>query len=150
LRRPEFARRFPLQVDWRVNAVNLRSRPSLRRLLRSFWMGTKSNFRVVHCAVTRNQIHLIVEADGKVALSSGMKGVGVRAAKALNKMMGRRGRVLADRYCARILRSPAEVKRARLSLLTNTARPRGLVRPDRFAATEVLAAPETWLLRQRW
>ncbi len=41
-----------------------------------------------------------------------MQGFSIRIAKGLNAMMRRRGRVLGDRYHARPLRTPTEVRRA--------------------------------------
>ena len=46
-----------------------------------------------------------------------MKGIGVRISPRLNRVMKRQGRVMGDRYHAHILRTPAEVKRARTYLL---------------------------------
>ena len=66
-----------------------------------------------------NHIHLIVEAPDRKALTRGMQGLGVRIARALNRVMKRHGRVVSDRYHAHILKTPSEVKRARHYLLTN-------------------------------
>lgn len=48
-----------------------------------------------------------------------MQGLTVRLAKALNRMMGRRGKVFADRYHAHVLRTPAEVRNALAYVLLN-------------------------------
>lgn len=39
--------------------------------------GCRDEFRIVHYAVLSNHIHLIVEADGRNALSSGLNGLKV-------------------------------------------------------------------------
>src|SRR5262249_59821960 len=71
------------------------------------------DMRLCEFSVQGNHIHLIVDAADQAALSRGMKGLGVRLARGLNKMMnGRRGRVFADRYHAHVLRTPTEVRRA--------------------------------------
>jgi putative transposase len=67
---------------------------------------------VAHFSVQGNHIHLIVEAHDNRALSEGVQGLLVRLAKGLNRMMGRHGRVLSERYHAHVLRSPAEVPAA--------------------------------------
>jgi hypothetical protein len=48
-----------------------------------------------------------------------MQGLGVRIAKALNRVMGRKGAVFADHYHSRILRSPTEVANALVYVLMN-------------------------------
>ncbi|MBI2389779.1 MAG: hypothetical protein HYV09_09325 [Deltaproteobacteria bacterium] len=76
--------------------------------------------RVVHFSVQGNHLHLIVEADDRIALSRRMQGFGIRFAKRVNTMMGRpRGRVLADRYHARLLPTAREVHRAIRYVLLN-------------------------------
>ena len=95
-----------------------------------------------------NHVHLLVEAPDRRALSRAMKGLGVRIARALNRVMKRQGRVIGDRYHAHILRTPSEVKRARAYLLTNAQQHYGHRWPDPFASQVALMAPRTWLLRR--
>ena len=64
-------------------------------------------------------LHLVVEADGERALARGLQGLGVRIAKALNRLMARNGTVFADHYHARQLRSPTEAARALAYVLMN-------------------------------
>jgi putative transposase len=53
----------------------------------------------------------MVEADDRDALSAFLRGIGIRVAQGLNRLLSRRGRVLADRFHARALRTPLEVNR---------------------------------------
>jgi hypothetical protein len=55
-------------------------------------------------------VHLVVEATDRSALARGMIAVGSRLARAVNRVFGRRGPVLADRYHARIVKTPREVR----------------------------------------
>ena len=64
-------------------------------------------------------IHLIGEADDERALARGMQGLGVRIAKALNRLMGRKGTGFAYHYHARQLRSPTQVANALAYVLMN-------------------------------
>jgi hypothetical protein len=48
-----------------------------------------------------------------------MQGLGVRIARALNRLWRRRGKVLADRYHAHVLSSPKEVRTALVYVLHN-------------------------------
>jgi hypothetical protein len=69
-------------------------------------------FRLVHFSVQSNHLHLVAEAGDRHALALGMQGLLIRVAKALNKLWARRGAVFFDRYHARILRTPREVRNA--------------------------------------
>ncbi|HEY2746709.1 MAG TPA: hypothetical protein VGL86_18900 [Polyangia bacterium] len=91
---------------------------------------------------------MLVEAEDARSLSRGMNGLGVRVAKGLNPVMGRRGKVLEDRYHGHILRTPTEVRHARAYLVQNAARHVGLVGADPYTSRVVLAAPRTFLMRQ--
>jgi len=118
-------------------------------LARAFWGGAnRFGFRLVHYSVQGNHVHLLVEAQHERSLSRGMNGLGVRVAKALNRVMRRHGRVLDDRYHGRILRTPTEVKRAREYLLQNAEKHFGLRFADPYTSTKPVAAPETFLMRR--
>jgi len=87
-----------------------------------------------------------------------MKGLGVRLARGLNKLMGRSGQVLADRYHEHVLRTPSEVARAMNYVRRNREHhlgdrgarlPAGYVDPYSSASVAhgiVLPTPRTWLL----
>jgi hypothetical protein len=79
----------------------------------------RHGMRLCHYSIQRDHLHLIVEADHRDALSRGMLGLGIRLARGLNGCMRLRGRVLADRYHARLLGTPLEVRRALLYVLNN-------------------------------
>ena len=50
-------------------------------------------------------IHLLMEADDARALARAMQALTIRMAKGLNTLMDRHGRVFADRYHSRSLRT---------------------------------------------
>jgi len=100
--------------------------PAFRRgdcyavLRRCFAAGkSRFGFRLVHYSVQGNHIHLICEADDRRALSRGMQGLAIRIARGMNRVAKRRGKVFADRYHARQLRTPTEVRRALVYVLQN-------------------------------
>jgi hypothetical protein len=66
-----------------------------------------------------DHVHLVVEASDKRALSEGMRSVAIRVALSVNRLLGRRGRVWADRWHGRTLTSPREVRNALLYVLSN-------------------------------
>ena len=91
-------------------------------------------FRLVEYSIQSNHLHLLCEARDRRALWRGMQGLSVRIAKRLNKLWGRKGRVFADRYHARILRTPREVRVALAYVLCNARRHRvRLAGVDRFS-----------------
>jgi REP element-mobilizing transposase RayT len=77
--------------------------------------------RVLHYSAQSNHVHLIVEAENESALARGMKGLCVRIAHAVNRAWKRKGRFFADRYHARALVTPTEVRNALRYVLTNAA-----------------------------
>ena len=121
-RRPALSPRHPVHVTWRVppHVWNLRSQRCFSRIRRSFQRGRdRFGFRLVHFSIQGNHIHLLVEAQDERSLARGMQGLGVRIAKALNRLMQRKGTVFADHYHARQLRSPTQVANAIAYVLMN-------------------------------
>ena len=153
--RPPHAARYPLHAVLRArpDVPALRKRAvmvALRQALRAG--GLRGNFRLVHYSVQGNHLHLVVEAHDKVALSRGMQGLAIRIARAVNRAAGRKGRVFADHYFARELKTPAEVRRAVRYVLDNHLHHRapGVLQTDPCASAAPLAGPRTWLLSVGW
>ena len=92
-------------------------RNALREASRSPVLG--GAFRVVHFSVQRDHLHLIVEAHDASCLARGMQGLGVRVARAVNRVLDTTGSVFADRFHARELRTPREVRNALVYVLMN-------------------------------
>jgi len=155
-------RRGALHVTLRLRAEvwNLRSHRCFRALRRAFERGCQRfGYRLVHFSVQWNHIHLIVEAPDAVQLGRAMKGLEVRMARALNKVMNRRGPVFADRYHAHLLRSPREAANAVRYVLENW-RVHGLcphgaasIEPDPYCSAgaqgggpALVAQPLWWML----
>jgi REP element-mobilizing transposase RayT len=106
--------------------------PTLRRdaaraaIERSFRAaGERFGFRLAHYSLQSNHVHLIAEASDRTALSRGIQGLLVRVARALNRLWAREGSVFADRFHARQLKTPREVRTALVYVLHN-ARHHGL------------------------
>ena len=123
--RPAIAGRHPAHVTLRVRP----DVPSLRsaRLVRAFERSVaqaceRGDFRVAQYSLQSNHVHLVVEAVHRAALARGMIAVGSRLARAVNRVFHRRGPVLADRYHARALKTPREVRNALRYVLLNARR----------------------------
>ena len=85
---------YPAHVTLRVlkGIPSLRTRSFVREFQASLAKAcSRSGFRVVHYAIQTNHVHLIVEAIGKRALASGMKSIGARFARAVNRIFERSG-----------------------------------------------------------
>ncbi len=114
-RRPTLAARYPAHVTVRMlpHVWNLRSRRSFAVIGKAVRAAAQRlGMRLCEFSVQGNHMHLVVEAEDHKALGRAMKGIGVRLARGLNKLMGRKGNVLSDRYHAHILRTPTEVRHA--------------------------------------
>ncbi len=120
VREPHEAR-CPVLVTLRAHATipSLRSErifPAIRRAISASMLLW---FRVTHFSVQRDHIHLIVEGDDSRALVTGIQGLAARAAKAVNRAVGRHGAVWSGRYHAHTLRSPTEARRGIAYVLLN-------------------------------
>jgi hypothetical protein len=100
--------------------------PSLRaartfRVVRRALAATRF-VRIVEYSVLSNHLHLLIEAANARALAQGMQSLSIRLARRLNALFARSGRVFADRYHSRVLRSPREVRNALVYVLNNFRR----------------------------
>jgi REP element-mobilizing transposase RayT len=123
--REAFDQRQPCHVTIRVRAdvPSLRTVRLVREIERSFARGCeRDEFRLVHYSLQGNHAHLIVEADDEHALGRGMKAIGARIARAVNRIVQRSGPVLSDRYHVHVLRTPREVRNALAYVLLNARR----------------------------
>jgi len=126
--RPELAARYPVHVVLRVIAAvgNLRRRFTYKAIREAtLTTAVREDFRIVHLSIQRTHLHLIVEADSKAALASGMQGFQISAAKHLNAAISRgdlerrRGTVFPDRYHAEIITSPTQARHALSYVMNN-------------------------------
>jgi REP element-mobilizing transposase RayT len=113
--RPLLKARFPLHVTLKIrkDVGSLRTDRRWAKIQRAFRYGCdRFGMRLVEFAVLDNHIHLVVEAADKRALSRGMQGLAIRIARGINRLSQRKGKVFADRYHARPLKTLTEVRHA--------------------------------------
>jgi len=124
-RRAPVAARHPFHVTLKVKSglPSLRSGRLVRELERS-WRESceRKRFRLVHYSIQGDHVHLIGEAGGTRELACGMKSIAARFARAVNRVFGRAGRVLADRCHVHVLRTPREVRNAIAYVLLDARR----------------------------
>jgi REP element-mobilizing transposase RayT len=124
-RRPEVSRHHPLHVVLRVrkDVPRLRRGPTYRAIDRALrhTLGEHA-FRVVHTSIQHNHVHFLVEAEDKRALSHGMRSLTISAARAINRVLGRKGEVFAYRYNATAITNPRQMRNALPYVLNNWRR----------------------------
>ena len=127
--RPAHKANHPAHVTLRV----LKYIPSLRRDDLFVWVrhsiaATNQSecprlggdmFRIVEYSVQSNHIHLVVEAEDKKTMQSGMTSLATRIARALNRALCRSGKVWAGRYHVRALTVPRYVRNTLVYVLMN-------------------------------
>jgi hypothetical protein len=168
--RPVHKGAHPVHVTMRalVGLVSLRSPRAFAAVRGALAAPGRPDFRVVHFSVQSDHLHLIVEADDKDALARGLRGLAIRVARAVNRALGRAGKVWGDRYHARPLATPREVRNGVRYVLFNfrkhrPADPRRIDHCssapwfDRFSEPvprslepPPTSPPATWLLRTGW
>ena len=121
-RQEAFAGWKPVHVTLRVREglPNLRQALLLEQLRASFGEACdRPGFGLVHYSVQSNHFHLIVEAKDQQALGRGMKSIGARIARLIQRIFQLSGRILSGAYHAHILGCPSEVRRALAYVLLN-------------------------------
>ncbi len=126
--RPAHDPRHPVHVTLRVvgSAAGLRRKDTYLALREATIVtARREDFRIIHMSIQRDHIHLIVEADDRRALTNGVRGFSISAARQVNKAITARGgdrrtgRVIGDRFHARPLTSPRAVRNALSYCLNN-------------------------------
>ncbi len=197
--RPRLSRDEPILITIRLvrRLPRLRGRRPfevIERALRA--TNERGGLRLVHYSVQDDHLHLMAEARPEEApagtvpraadsrrratrlVTSRMRGFGVRLARRLNKLFGRRGQLIAERYHAQALTTPRAVRNALVYLFGNRRKhlaKRGRTFPggwiDPFASgvfflgwrsppdwmtswahhdPPPVVSPRTWLLRCGW
>jgi REP element-mobilizing transposase RayT len=121
----DFASTNPCHVTLRVvpGLPSLRNGDVVREIEEAFRRGCeRKGMRLVHFSIQDDHAHLIVEANGVHALGNGMKSIASLFAFAVNRGLGRAGKVLRDRYHHRVLKSPRQVRNAIAYVLLNARR----------------------------
>jgi len=121
-RRPAHVKCHPLHVTLHVQSglTALREHELFLVVRRALVAGRERfGFRLVHFSVQRDHLHLLAEAENRRALSRGVQGLSIRIARAINRRLRRRGKVFAERYHSRPLKTPRETRWALRYVLLN-------------------------------
>jgi REP element-mobilizing transposase RayT len=180
--RPTHRRWVPEHVTMRLCSKSLRSQfvfPTVAGAIAAANARGRGRFQIVHYSVQADHLHLLVEALEHHDLIEGMRGFSVSLTRRINRLLFRRGRLVADRWHGRALSSPRAVRRALVYVLANAKKhgahagpvdplssaphfrgfrelaPQSAAEHDaklvpRFARTTSPPAPTTWLLGKGW
>jgi REP element-mobilizing transposase RayT len=112
--------------------VTLRTQPGIAKLrTRKVWdavresvrrVSQREGFRVCELSLMNDHLHVIVEASGRDALTSGMNALCTSLARRINTALGRKGKLFGDRYTARVLKTPLDARTALVYVLNNARR----------------------------
>ncbi|HEY0252708.1 MAG TPA: transposase [Kofleriaceae bacterium] len=127
--RAELTGRDPIHVVVRVDpdVQPLRRKGLWGAIRRATYVVARleQDMRIIELSVQDTHIHLLVEATNKIALAKGMQSFGVSVARQINTALEkagykiRRGAVIADRYHARVLKTPREVRNCLAYVMNN-------------------------------
>jgi putative transposase len=121
-RRPKLTRHRPVHVTLRIaGRVGNARKWKLYRALReaAVLAAVRGKVRIVDVSIQQHHVHMVVEADDKRLLACGLQGFLISAARRINRTLGAPGNVFADRYHARQLTCPSDVRGTRVYVLNN-------------------------------
>jgi putative transposase len=156
--RPEIDPRYPVQVTIRATPglPSLRSPRVFGALRRAIARASVDRFRVIHFSIQQDHGHFIVEGDEARRARGGMHGLAIRLALAVNRAVGRKGKVVGDRYHARPLTTPREMRKhlrapACIDPRSSGAHFSGWQRaPVAMDVAPATTLPTTWMARVGW
>jgi REP element-mobilizing transposase RayT len=130
-RRKAFKATSPVHVVLRVcpevvEALGTLRNAAVYRAVRAatIVMARRDDARIVHLSIQRTHLHLLVEANDRLALARGMLAFQISAAKHINRRLlvdgtRRRGQVFADRYHAEVVTSPRYARHVLAYVMNN-------------------------------
>jgi hypothetical protein len=119
--RPKIDPRYPVQVTVRATPglPSFRSPRVFGALQRAIARASVDRFRVIHFSIQQDHGHFIVEGDEPRRARGGVHGLAIRLALAVNRVLGRKGKVVGDRYHARPLTTPRQMRTSMVYVLLN-------------------------------
>jgi hypothetical protein len=161
--------RYPLQVTIRAapGLPSLRSARVFGALRGAIGRASVDRFRVIHFSIQQDHGHFIVEGDEARRARGGMHGLAIRLALAVNRVLGRKGQVVGDRYHVRPLTSPRQMRTSMVYVLLNFRKhlraPAGIDprssgphfsgwhrAPGAMVGPAATVAPTTWMATIGW
>jgi REP element-mobilizing transposase RayT len=120
--RPRLTRHIPVHVTLRANpAIETLRCDKVFRAVRSaaFHALAKGKIRIVALSLQKTHMHAVIEADDRMHLARGLQGFQIALARRINRALGRRGNVFTDRYHARQIAVPYDLRNTLIYVLNN-------------------------------
>jgi hypothetical protein len=120
--RPIIKKKTPVHVTVKLvrEVGGLRRRKLIDAMRAAFRGGKiKDGFRICQFSIQHDHMHVVSEADSNEALARGIQGWEIRVAKRINRKLGRKGKVFADRFHAVPVRSPRQLRNTLCYVLNN-------------------------------
>jgi REP element-mobilizing transposase RayT len=120
-RRERVGKQEPVHVTLKLlpAAAGLRNHKKYTAIRRAMRTCQKDAFAINHYSIQGDHVHLVCEPRHTKALARGIQGFASLMARRLNAITKRRGKVFADRYHSRVLRSPREVRNVLCYVINN-------------------------------
>jgi REP element-mobilizing transposase RayT len=119
-KREPFTRRDALHVSLRVapGVPPLRKEATVAIVRTAIEAAhAHDDIRIVHFKVLDGHLHFLVETDDPAVVPRRLQGLTVALARRLNAHLGRTGKLFAERYHARVLRTPDDARAALRDIL---------------------------------
>lgn len=162
---PLHSKEWPVHVILRMapDAPSPRSEEAFEEIKSAFAaVYDRDGFRLVHFSVQRDRLEVIVEASNRRILSNSLRALQISLARRLNLHFGRDGKLFPDRYAAKQLKTPREVRDALASVLLSAKK-----QPDPYSSARAfdgwrgsdpslppeelsIHKPKTSLLKEEW
>lgn len=122
--RDEFNRLTVLHLTIKIDKskAGLKNKQTLKVMWNAIKKARMIGLKIIHYTLEYDHVHLLVEADSKAELGSGMQSFGITFSKGINKLKKAKGQVYKTRYHLRKLKTPAEVKNVIQYILGNSVK----------------------------
>ncbi len=102
--------------------------------------------RIIHYTVQSNHLHFLVEADDRECVARAMNALLSPLARALNKLLTRRGKVFPERYHDEVITTPTQARNALRYVLQN-GKKHGVVSPSSIDLCSSAPVFDGWIER---
>jgi hypothetical protein len=116
LERPTLGRDEAAHVVWKLlpEIGSLAKDPMIAALREACGEGDgRFGLEILHVGVLDRsagaELHVICRAPGRRALAHGLQGLGIRIAKAMNRVLARKGKAFADRYAVKVIDASRDI-----------------------------------------
>jgi REP element-mobilizing transposase RayT len=120
-RRERVGKKEPVHVTLKLlpEAAGLRNHKKYTAIRRAMRTCQKEAFAINQYSIQGDHVHLVCEPRHTKALARGIQGFASLMARRLNAIAKRKGKVFADRYHSRVLRTPREIRNVLCYVINN-------------------------------